>query len=102
VIHVIATIELVPGSLDLFLVEFRKLTPQVRAEAGCIEYGATVDEPTTIAVQELAGPDTVIVVEKWASVESLQDHLTAPHMKDYRPRVQDFVKGVKLRVLRPV
>lgn len=101
-VHVIATIDLAPGTRDRFLAEFLRLTPLVRAEAGCMEYGATVDEPTPIPVQELAGEDAVVVVEKWESVEALQAHLNAPHMADYRTRVKDLVRGVKLRVLRPV
>jgi quinol monooxygenase YgiN len=101
-VHVIATIDLAPGTRDRFLAEFLKLTPLVRAEAGCVEYGAAVDEPTAIPVQELVGENAVIVVEKWESVDALQAHLSAPHMADYRTRVKDFVRGVKLRVLRPV
>ena len=41
-IHVIATIELAPGSRDAFLAEFGKLIPDVKAEAGCIAYGPAV------------------------------------------------------------
>lgn len=100
-IHVIATIRLAPGTRAAYLEEFRKLTPLVRAEAGCVEYGAAVDEPTGIPVQELAGEDAVVVVEKWESVDALRAHLAAPHMADYRTRVKDYVMGVTLRVLRP-
>ena len=42
-IHVIATIEAAPGKRDALLAEFRRNVPLVRAEAGCIEYGPTVD-----------------------------------------------------------
>lgn len=101
-IHVIATIQLVPGTREPFLKEFRLVTEHVRAEAGCIEYGAAVDEPTPLPVQELAGEDVVVVVEKWESVEALQAHVAAPHMAEYRQRVGDFVRGVQLMVLRPV
>jgi quinol monooxygenase YgiN len=102
VIHVIATIQVNPGTRDTFLKEFLRLTPLVRAEVGCIEYGATIDATTPIAIQECAGGDTVIVIEKWASVEALQAHTQAPHMADYRERVKDLVKGVKLLITRPV
>jgi quinol monooxygenase YgiN len=101
-IHVIATIELNPGTRDAFLVEFRQVTEEVRAEAGCLEYGAAVDEPTSLAVQEAVGPDAVVVVEKWEDPAALLAHLKAPHMAAYRQRVQDYVRGVKLLVLRPV
>lgn len=101
-IHVIATIQLVPGSRKEFLDEFLRVTPLVRAEAGCIEYGATIDEPTPIPVQELVGENVVVVVEKWESVKHLQAHTQAPHMVDYRVRVKDFVQNVRLQILRPV
>lgn len=100
-IHVLATIHLNPGSREQFLQEFHRLVPLVRAEAGCIEYGPTVEVATTFAAQEILGESAVVVVEKWVSLDALQAHMKAPHMADYRLRVKDFVKGVQLRVLRP-
>jgi quinol monooxygenase YgiN len=101
-IHVIATIRVNPGAREAFLQEFLRLTPLVRAEDGCLEYGATVDVPGASAIQQLAGDDAVIVVEKWASVAALHAHSQAPHMADYRVRVKDYVKGVTLLVTQPV
>ncbi len=100
-IHVIATIRLAPGTRDAFLAEFHKLVPHVLAEAGCLAYAPAVDEPTELAVQELAGDDTVVVVEQWESPAALAAHSQAPHMADYRVRVRDFVQSVSLLVLRP-
>ena len=101
-IHVIATVRLAPNTRDAYLEVFRTLTPLVRQEAGCIEYQATVDEATPLAAQELAGDDAVVVVEKWETVAALQAHSRAPHMAEYREKVRDYVRGVALRVLRPV
>jgi quinol monooxygenase YgiN len=101
-IHVIATIDLHPDKRDEFLTHFAWVTPQVRAEAGCIEYAAAVDTPTPIPVQPPVRPDTVVVVEKWESVNHLIAHLTAPHMAEYRQKVMALVKGVSLQVLEPV
>ena len=101
-IHVVATIALNPGTRAKFLDVFRWLTPQVRAEAGCIEYQGVTDVPTTILVQEPPREDAVTVVEKWATLDALYAHLKAPHMSEYRARVKDYVKGVKLQVLEPV
>ena len=42
-IHVIAIITAKPGRRDEVLGHFRANVPAVRAEAGCIEYGAAVD-----------------------------------------------------------
>ena len=101
-LHVIATIEIQPGKRAEFLTHFAWVTPQVRAEVGCIEYGAAVDVPTPFAAQPPLRPDSVVVVEKWESLPHLQAHLTAPHMAEYRTRVAGLVKGVSLQVLEPV
>lgn len=100
-IHVLATLRVDPARRDEFLAAFKELTPEVLAEEGCIEYGATVDEPTPLEVQELAGDDAVVVVEKWESVATLEAHLDAPHMHKFRERTADMTRGVTLRVVRP-
>ena len=100
-IHVIAAIELKPGTRAEYLEIFRRLVPFVLAEEGCLDYGPTVDMATPIAVQVPPRPDTVIVVEKWASLEALQAHSKTPHMDDYRAKVKDLVTGVSLQVLEP-
>jgi quinol monooxygenase YgiN len=100
-IHVIATIETAPGKRDAFLQAFRQLVPVVRTEVGCIEYGPAVDVSTPIAVQAPIQADAVTVIEKWASIAALQDHLAAPHMQQYREQVKDLVARVEIRVLEP-
>src|SRR4051812_39726101 len=100
-IHVVATVDLLPGTRDAFLVEFHKVVPLVRAERGCIEYGPTVDVEAGVASQLQVRKDTVVVVEKWSDLSALHAHLNAPHMTDYRARVKEFVAGVQLQVLRP-
>lgn len=100
-IHVIASINLHPGTRDRFLREFAQLEPDVHAEAGCIEYGAAVDLECSARGQVPVRPDVVTVVEKWSSVEALAAHAMAPHMQAYRVRVKDFVIGVSLQVLTP-
>jgi quinol monooxygenase YgiN len=100
-IHVIATIELREGGRDAFLAEFRKLVPLVRAEAGCVEYGPAVDVPSGIPAQPPPRPNAVTVVEKWDGLDALRAHLAAPHMTDYRARVKDLVRDIKILVLQP-
>ena len=100
-IYVIATIETAEGKRDAFLDEFHRNVPKVKAEAGCLEYGPTVDVPTDIPVQDPVREQVVTIVEKWESLKALKVHLTAPHMAEYRERVKDLVKGVTLQVLQP-
>jgi quinol monooxygenase YgiN len=101
-IHVIATIELVPGQQESYLAELRKVVPLVRAEKGCIEYGPAIDLPTDIVAQGPPREHVVVIVEKWESLDALKAHLVAPHMTEYRGRVKGLVAGVKLQVLQPV
>jgi quinol monooxygenase YgiN len=101
VIYVIATVQLQPGVRDEFLAHFRELVPEVLREAGCLEYGPTVDLTTHLAAQPAPRPDVVTVVEKWESLEHLRAHLSAPHMLAYRERVKSLVQGTVLQVLRP-
>ena len=102
VIHVVATITLKPGARPQFLDVFRWLTPLVRAEAGCLEYGGTTDVPTTLAVQDGPREDVVVVIEKWEAVEALYAHMQAPHMAEYREKVKEMVAGVRLQVMEPI
>ena len=100
-IYVVATIELVEGRRADFLEEFGRIVPQVRGERGCLEYGPAVDVATGIPAQESVRENGVTVIEKWESLESLEAHLQAPHMLEYRGRVKDLVAGVSLQVLEP-
>ncbi|MFM7113385.1 MAG: putative quinol monooxygenase [Planctomycetota bacterium] len=100
-IHVIATIELAPGTRVAWLAEFRKIIADVRAEKGCLEYGPAIDAATDIEIQAKVGPDKVVVVEKWEDVAALKAHSVTPHMQSYRVQVKDYVRAVNLLVLDP-
>jgi quinol monooxygenase YgiN len=100
-IHVIATIELAAGKRAAFLGEFHKLVPLVHAEAGCIEYGSTIDLASGISAQIPVRENIVTIVEKWADLPALQAHLTAAHMQEYRGRVKELVKSTTLQILEP-
>ena len=100
-IHVIATVELVPGNRDRFLNAFRANVPNVLAEDGCIEYGPAIDLATDIGAQLPLRENVVTVVEKWRDLPALHAHLAAPHMTAYRTQVKDLVVRVTLQVLQP-
>ncbi|MFG0333737.1 MAG: putative quinol monooxygenase [Maioricimonas sp. JB049] len=100
-IHVIATIQLRPGTRERFLEEFHGIVPDVRAEAGCIEYGPAVNLATGISAQADVDENAVTVIEKWESVGHLEQHLQAPHMLTYRERVKDLVTDTRIQILEP-
>lgn len=100
-IHVVATVELNPGTRERFIAEFKKNVPLVLAEDGCHGYAPVVDTVTGFPTQANIGPDKVCVIEQWASLDALKAHAVAPHMKAYRVAVKDLVKGVSLQVFSP-
>ena len=98
-IHVIAIIELHPGTREAFLNEFRRLIPDVHAEHGCIEYGAAVDLENGPPFQAPWGADTFVVIEKWESMEALKAHAAAPHMAAYAAKTKDFIASRKIHIM---
>lgn len=100
-IHVVATIQLVPGRRAEFLKEFKAIVPAVHAEKGCIEYVPTIDLPTNVSAQPPLRDDVVTVVEKWADMPSLEAHLLAPHMLAYRAKVKEMVQSMQVQILEP-
>ena len=67
-IHVVAVITAKPGMRDAILQAFHANVPAVKAEKGCIEYGAAVDFDDGPKFQTKYGTDTFLVLEKWASM----------------------------------
>jgi len=100
-IHVIAVITAKPGKRDEILGHFRANVPAVKAEKGCIEYGATVDAEGMGSFQTKFGPDTFVVVEKWESTDALKAHGAAPHMAAYAAKTKDHIASRVIHVLSP-
>jgi quinol monooxygenase YgiN len=100
-IHVIAVIAAKPGQRESILTHFRANVPAVRAEKGCIEYGAAVDADPALPFQTRWGPDTFLVVEKWQSMDALKAHATAPHMAAYAAKTKEFIASRTIHILAP-
>ena len=100
-IHVIAIISAKPGQRDTILGHFRANTAAVRAEAGCIEYGAAVDAENALPFQTPWGPDTFAVVEKWDSMDALKAHAAAPHMAAYGAKTKEFIASRVIHIMQP-
>jgi len=95
-IHVLAIITAKPGQRGTLLQAFKGIVPTVHAEAGCIEYGPVIDVD---GADPAFGSDTFVVVEKWATLEALQAHAVAPHMKTYGEKTKDLVAKRAVHVL---
>jgi quinol monooxygenase YgiN len=90
-----------PGKREEILGHFRANVPAVRAEKGCIEYGAAVDAENALKVQTKWGPDTFLVIEKWESMEALQAHAAAPHMAAYAAKTRELMASRVIHILSP-
>jgi len=97
-IHLLASITVKASERDAFLEIFKANVPKVPEEEGCVEYSATVDFPTDVPIQK-TNADVVTVVEKWETFPHLQAHFTAPHMLEYKAKVEDMVEDVSLKIL---
>jgi quinol monooxygenase YgiN len=98
-IHVVAIITTKPGLRETVLAAFHANVAAVHAEDGCIEYGAAVDAGGDFP--EGFGPDTFVVIEKWASPAALKAHAASAHMAAYRAQTQDHLANRVVHVLAP-
>jgi quinol monooxygenase YgiN len=100
-LHVVASFDLVAGQRPEFLELFHALAPQVRAEAGCLEYGPAVDAAVSLAGVPAPRADAVTILEKWTGEAALAAHLAAPHMQAFFARTRPLVKTLVVNVLQP-
>jgi len=99
-IHVLAIITAKPGMRERVLEALHANMPAVHGEEGCIEYAPAVDADGP-AFQTKLGPDTFVVIEKWASLDALKAHAAAPHMAAYGAKTKDLLANRLIHVLSP-
>ena len=100
-IHIVAVITAKPGQRAAILEAFKANMPAVHAEQGCIEYGPAIDADGVGAIQTKIGADTFMVIEKWASIDALKAHATAPHMAAYAAKTRELIASRVIHVLSP-
>jgi quinol monooxygenase YgiN len=101
-VYVVAIITAKPGKRAELLALVHANLAAVRAEAGCIEYGPTIDVAGFGASQAELGEDSFAFIEKWESADALKLHFTQPHMIDYFARSKDLIADRAVHVLTPV
>jgi quinol monooxygenase YgiN len=99
-VHVLAFITAKPGQRGRILEAYRDNVAAVRAETGCLGYQAVVDASDAAATGFAKfGPDSFVVVETWESMQALQAHAVAPHMKAYASKVREWTADRAIHVL---
>lgn len=64
-----------PGAVEAVREIMEKTVLATRDEAGCIDYSYGLD---------VLGPQTIIVLEYWESMETLEAHFKQPHLGAWR------------------
>lgn len=100
-IHVVAIITTKPGMRAAILEAFHANMPAVHAEQGCIEYGPATDAEGIGPIQTKLGPDSFVVIEKWASADALKAHGASPHMVAYGAKTREMIASRVIHVLAP-
>jgi quinol monooxygenase YgiN len=98
-VHVIAVITTKSGMRGNVLELFNANVPAVKAEDGCIEYGATIDADGVGGFQTKFGEDSFVVIEKWASLDHLKAHAGSDHMKAYGAKTKDMLADRVIHVM---
>lgn len=100
-ICVLASIDVAAGRRDELLTLLGGIVPTVRAEAGCIEYELLVDIDGGLPAQSPPQPNSLVILEKWESLDALKAHLKTVHMAEYFRRAEDLQLSLSLRILQP-
>ncbi len=72
-IVVVALLKMKPGLSDEAIEAFRPVIENTHRERGCLSYALHRDR---------SDPDMIVLIEKWASQEDLDEHFIQPYMAD--------------------
>lgn len=101
IINVLAVLTANPGKRREVLALFHEIVPTVLAEESCIAYEATIDTKDGSASQTEFGPDTFVVIEKWANLTALRAHSQSRHMKAFADCTNDMIADRSVYILSP-
>jgi quinol monooxygenase YgiN len=100
-VKLIVTVTTAQGRIDDYVAAFAAVAPRVRLEEGCIEYNIYRDSTDSRFDNEVR-PDTVVLCEKWDSIESLQRHTrSSPALNEFRDVVKEIKVASRYRLLVP-
>ena len=100
-ITVIASVTVKKERITEFLNGFKANALKVREEPGCVEYYPAIDVKTDLLPSSF-DENVVTIIEKWESMDALQNHVNAPHMKERFKKDEEFVESMSARVLEEV
>ncbi|WP_439815151.1 putative quinol monooxygenase [Zavarzinia sp. CC-PAN008] len=91
-IHVIATLQIRPGTLETILPAARACIAATRREAGCIAYDLHAS---------VTDPQTLVFVEVWERREDLTAHSKQPHLAAWREASSPHLVSRRIQIIHP-
>ena len=100
-IQLIVTVTTRPGGVPEYVAAFQAMAPKVLKEEGCLEYGIFQDSNDS-RFDNTVRPDTVVLCEKWTSIETLQRHTReSAALNEFRQKVKDIKLASNYWLLTP-
>ncbi|HAF28251.1 MAG TPA: antibiotic biosynthesis monooxygenase [Bacteroidales bacterium] len=78
-----------PENTNEYLKEFKNISPEVRAENGCLEYELYPCR---------ADNSEFFLFERWESKEALDAHLKTGHMIEFISKTQDWFESKDIKI----
>lgn len=101
-IHLIITVKIRAGRVAEYVAAFAAMAADVRLEAGCLDYNIYRDS-TDPRFDNEARPDTVVICEKWESIDALQRHTRhSTALDEFRQAVKEIKLESTYLLLTPV
>lgn len=88
-----------PKHLKAVINALKNIIPVVLMEDGCLLYELLVNSEVNMPYQVPLHHNTLIILEKWQSIDHLNKHLTTQHMQAYQEKVKNDVISVKISIL---
>jgi quinol monooxygenase YgiN len=97
-IYVVVMVRVKEGKAKEYIELFKSVAQTVRKEKGCLEYKPAVDAAG--APPDSVDKNTVVILERWESMEVLQAHMGTAHMREFFEKQNDLVEGSQIKVLQ--
>ena len=84
------------------LESFKTIRPDVLQETGCHAYEIHIDQLDLDSAMQSKVPFSILMYEKWQSLQDLEMHMHSPNMHAHRQATEGVHSDVKVRILEHV
>jgi quinol monooxygenase YgiN len=81
---------------------FKAIQPDVLQETGCHAYEIQIDRLDIDRAMQSKVPFSILMSEKWQSLQDLEANMHSPHMHAHRQAIEGLHPDVKVRILERI